>query len=136
MRLRIAVDLDGTIIPDDWQGQRHFSEPSGVALEVLDRLRKEGYYIIIHTCRVQEPDEEHIALAEGLSVEERAALVAGFLDENEIPYDEIWTKRGKPYADVYVDDKSYISLMQVWTYTHKLKRDLVAKPIKDEGGGA
>jgi len=29
-----------------------------------------------------------------------------WLQENQIPYDEIWQRTGKPDADLYVDDKS------------------------------
>jgi hypothetical protein len=32
--------------------------------------------------------------------------VEKWLETNDIPYDEIWTKPGKPKADLYVDDRA------------------------------
>jgi len=101
----IAVDLDGTLAEyDGWKGHEFIGAPIE---KIVNRVKKEkeaGAKIIIHTARIREEaldePESHI------SVEDKVKIVQAWLDENEVPYDEIWQSIGKPMADVYLDDKA------------------------------
>jgi len=100
----IAVDLDGTILDFDmhrWleEGMDYFGEPKENAIKALTRLRKLRYNIIIYTTRINE------ALHSGYTTEQMRQYVAAALYIHHIPYDEIWTGRGKPLADYYIDDR-------------------------------
>ena len=94
----IAVDFDGVI--SEYQSGDFKFDTFGKAdkniVTALMVLKKNGWKIIVHTCR---PATE--------------ALVK-FLEVNQIPYDEInrnteqpdTTNLGKPQSDVYLDDRA------------------------------
>lgn len=73
----IAVDLDHTLV--------NGSEPIEGARKALGILKEKGYRILIHTCNNPEWAEK-------------------VLRNNDIWFDSIWTKQGKPVADIYLDD--------------------------------
>jgi len=92
----LVVDFDGTIA--DWapSGYPDIGKPIEGAHRFLRLLRGEGWRIIVHSCRTGSKHE---------------AAMAKWLDDNEIPYDEInhnsaypWAE-GKPVGDVYLDDR-------------------------------
>jgi hypothetical protein len=88
----IAVDLDGVLAEyDHWQGKEHIGPPISGAHLFLTELRLLGFTIIIHTSR-----------------RERGALdyVRVWLNQNDMPYDEVWDQEGKPLAVAYVDDRA------------------------------
>ena len=104
----ICVDLDGVLARyDGWKGIRHFGKPFPYAREFMKSLSKLGH-VVIFTCRCKEPEEHDIAMAEGLSVDERKKLVEEWLNKNEIPFDEIYVGQGKPFAQVYIDDRAVV----------------------------
>ena len=92
----VCIDLDGTIAHyKEWQGEEFFGDPvEGVGL-ALEQLGKEGWKIIIYTTRSNQ------------------TLIEAYLKGNSIPFDYINHNPdqpenaigGKPYADVYVDDR-------------------------------
>jgi hypothetical protein len=93
----ICIDLDGTIAHYDvWLGPEHFGEPIDGVQEALAALKAAGWIMIIFTTR------HHVA------------LIRQYLEKHHIPFDHInenpdqpdgaWP--GKPYADVYVDDRA------------------------------
>ncbi|MBK9055351.1 MAG: hypothetical protein IPL78_31960 [Chloroflexi bacterium] len=93
----ICVDLDGTIAHYDvWIGPEHFGEPIDGVHEALKALQEAGWLIIIFTTRHQ------------------VDLIRRYLESHQIPFDYInenpdqpdgaWA--GKPFADVYVDDRA------------------------------
>lgn len=93
----IAVDLNGTILAASGpRSVAEFGQPNPGAKEVLERLRLEGYTIIIH------------------SVWGNKKEIADYLASYEIPYDHInWnpkqpvgTNIGKPLAEAYIDDRA------------------------------
>jgi hypothetical protein len=93
----IAIDFDGTIVGND------FPDIKGLkphAKETIIKLKNDGHYIIIWTCRGE------VSLNEARS----------FLKKEDIPFDSInqpapfeligFTPFPKVFADVYVDDKN------------------------------
>ena len=65
----------------------------------------ERYWVIIHTCRVNEGMHEKWN-PENLSPEARAVQIEEWLDAGGFSYDEIWLGCGKPYADWYIDNRA------------------------------
>ena len=92
----LAVDLDGTILEyDGWRGHNHFGKPLPGAREALQKLKEQGFVIIIWTTR-QNRDK-----------------IAEYLKEHGIPFDYInENPHGPPdcsnkiYADYYIDDRA------------------------------
>ena len=100
----VAVDLDGTIIEFDWetyQSIRDFGKVDRDMTKALKKARAQGWYVIIHSCRmtpmVYEPD--------GLTAKTALIHLRCFLVDNDIPFDDIWVGPGKPVAKFYVDDR-------------------------------
>lgn len=78
----IAIDFDNTLV--------FVAQPLEGAREAINVLREAGHKIIIHTCN-------------------REAHVKQVLDNNDIRYDKVHGNngKGKPLADIYIDDKGY-----------------------------
>ena len=78
----IAIDFDNTLV--------FVKEPLPGARDAINRLREKGHKIVIHSCN-------------------REAWVKEVLDNNDIRYDRVHgnESKGKPLADLYVDDKGY-----------------------------
>lgn len=98
----VAIDLDGVILDFDWDewiesGMAYFGKPKADSKVALRKLKRMGYKIIIHTCRTR-PDMH------GLKMPTLRKYVREILKSNNIPYDEIWSKQGKPLASYYIDD--------------------------------
>ncbi len=92
----IAIDLDGTIAEyDKWKGESKFGAVKPGAVDTIKELKEKGHKIIIWTTR---GDKE---------------LIEKYLDENDIPCDEINENSEQPegssnkiIADFYIDDKA------------------------------
>lgn len=92
----IAVDLDGTILEyDGWKGHDHFGKPLPGVREALQKLKEQGFVIIIWTTRNNREE------------------IAKYLKEQGIPFDYINENpygppggSNKVYADYYVDDRA------------------------------
>jgi len=102
----IIVDFDGTLckfaFPD-------VGEYQPGAREALQTLKNKGYKIVIHSVRTatywgMESQAKHIQ------------AITAFLEENEIPYDEILLSCDKPIAMAYIDDRG-ISYKGNWKKT-------------------
>ena len=95
----IVVDLDGTICEHRYPD---FGEPIAGVKEALQRLKAAGFWIVIHTVRTSSAFQ-----AAGLYEPEvnSPEAVSAFLQNHEIPYDEIWM-HDKPLAIAYIDDRS------------------------------
>ena len=88
----VCIDFDGTICTGD------ISRPEDLragVLEAMKELKRKGYRILIHSCRIHP-----------LMSRKYAAEMLEFLKVKGVPYDEVWCGRGKPIADWYVDDKA------------------------------
>jgi len=93
----IAIDFDGTLHTGRWP---NIGAPTPYAIEVMQKLKNDGHYLIIWTCR------------EG----ERQTEMVNWLLEKGIPFDRInehkpgtaelygYSAR-KVYAHLYIDDK-------------------------------
>ncbi len=92
----LVVDFDGTIAHWGSTGYPDIGEPIEGAHRFLRLLKGEGWKIIINSCR---------------SGDDHEARMTRWLEENNIPFDEInrnsdypWAT-GKPVGDVYLDDR-------------------------------
>jgi hydroxymethylpyrimidine pyrophosphatase-like HAD family hydrolase len=103
----VCIDLDGTIAHyDEWKGETHFGKPIDGVVEALTKLKENNCLLIIYTTRADK------------------TLIKLFLDTNNIPFDFINENPnqptnaigGKPFADVYIDDKA-IQFMGDWSKT-------------------
>lgn len=96
----VCVDLDGVLAKyDGWQGLHHIGEPYPQARGFMQVLKGHNLHLIVHTTRC----------CVGLQEESEGTLVRyvqAWLESHDIPYDEIWTGKGKPYAVAYVDDRA------------------------------
>jgi adenylyl-sulfate kinase len=105
----VCIDFDGVI--NNYKGYKGvgiFEEPIKGVSENMKKLKKHGWKIIIYTTRNETLDIEN------------------YLKKHDIPFDEIninseqfpHTNRGKPYADVYVDDRG-ITFKGKWDDTFR-----------------
>lgn len=76
----IAIDFDSTLV--------HRDQLLPGAKEAVWKLKREGHYILIHSCNQKKWIEK-------------------VLNDNDVPYDYIWSQedRGKPVCHAYIDDK-------------------------------
>ena len=93
----IAVDLDGTLFSG--VGCREIGPPIAGEIIRVRQLKARGYYIIIHTARINDECEA--------SWGPQLAGIEVALRKEYCPYDEIWQGRGKPVACFYADDRSW-----------------------------
>ena len=94
----IAIDFDGTIVHDRFPEVGEMMEGADCCIQ---RLRGDGHYIIINTCRNGE------TLIDAIN----------FLLEKRIPFDRVndnhpgktaeYGATRKVYADLYIDDHNY-----------------------------
>jgi histidinol phosphatase-like enzyme len=86
----LGIDFDGVI--HDYKHPikgRRMGAPIEGTKEALERLKRQGYKIIIHTVWGDEKGQK---------------TIADFMKYYELPYDEITNI--KPQADWYIDDKA------------------------------
>jgi hypothetical protein len=92
----ICIDFDGVISSyTSWKGRYIYGKPIKGAAQYTTLLKDHGWTIIIHTTRLEN---EHIEI---------------YLNENGIKYDYINhnpnqpmpSNMGKPYANIYLDDR-------------------------------
>jgi hypothetical protein len=98
----IAVDLDGVILKFDgnWKGSLFFDEPIPGAVEGLQKLRDDGFQIIVYTTRINPL----AAGNQGFTAVEQLGMVQAILNLFKIPYDKV--SFFKPLAAYYIDDRA------------------------------
>lgn len=95
----VCLDLDGVLAYyDKWRGNDHIGYPNPEGVKLANLLKVIGVKIIVDTCRLnhQWPDCDYIKVEYDIRV---------WLEKFKIPYDELWTCGGKPFAHAYVDDR-------------------------------
>lgn len=76
----IGIDFDHTLVDGD--------TPLEGAKDAINLLREKGHKILIYSANRKEWIEQ-------------------VLNNHDIRFDRIWTDRGKPNCDIFVDDKGY-----------------------------
>ena len=93
----ICVDLDNTIhISPSWGDGNLWGNPWPGAKDGLDELKRMGFKIIIYSCRAIN---ERIGMNQVEQIKE-------WMARHELPFDEIWTDRGKPISHFILDNSA------------------------------
>jgi capsule biosynthesis phosphatase len=100
-KITICFDIDNTLftyptVPNDYTTVK----PIHKMINLLKKLKKDGNYIILHTARRMKTHNNNI----GKIIKDVGVITINTLNKYEIEYDELIF--GKPYADIYIDDKS------------------------------
>ncbi|KAA6343110.1 hypothetical protein EZS27_009176 [termite gut metagenome] len=109
----IAIDFDGTLHAGQWPG---IGTPAPYAIEVMRKLKADGHYLIIWTCREGERQTEMI----------------NWLLERGIPFDKVNDHQSggveiygynsrKVYAHLYIDDKQ-VGGLPAWNEIYEFIR--------------
>ncbi|MEA4916307.1 hypothetical protein [Proteiniphilum sp.] len=99
----IAVDFDGTIVKDDYP---FIGDPMPGAIETLRKLKKEGYQLILWTCRTGQK------LAEAVKYCSENGIRFDTINEN-IRYNIVshnGSDSRKVGADLYIDDRGLVKI--------------------------
>lgn len=108
----IAVDFDGTIVKDDYP---FIGDPIPGAIDTLKKLKKEGYQLVLWTCRTGQK------LAEAIKYCAENGIRFDAINEN-IRY-RIVAYNGsdsrKISADLYIDDRGVAGLPD-WEEIYKI----------------
>ncbi len=100
---RIVIDIDGVLAKKDSDKKYSDREVDEGVLSTLREYHDRGFYIILNTARNMRTHEGRI----GKINAETAPVLLEWLDEHDVPYDEI--HYGKPWCGhegFYVDDKA------------------------------
>lgn len=99
--MRICLDVDGTLCELKSRGEDYATvRPLPHAAESIRQLREAGHYVILATARHMKTCGGNV----GLVVAKQGGTLIEWLHRHGIEYDELWF--GKPYADLYVDDRA------------------------------
>jgi hypothetical protein len=99
----VCVDFDGVLhrYNKGWHDGSIYDGPMPGASEALKHLMMDlGCQIIIHTTRATD------RVVFGQFQPNQLNELKRWLAMNEIPYDVIWTGKGKPLAHLYLDDRA------------------------------
>ena len=122
-KLRICIDLDGTICDLRMPGQTYADVlPKEGAREMIKSLHDVGHTIIINTARNMGSTGHNIVKA----LKNVGQITFEWLEKHGIEYDEIFF--GKPNADITIDDR-VIRFENNWA---DITEELVLKNAKDE----
>lgn len=119
---RIIMDLDDTIT-SNFDGDYSSVGVNRDVVEKLKEYKKNGFEIVINTSRNMRTYDGNVGKINANTL----PIILSWLDEHEIPYDEIYT--GKPWCGFegfYVDDKS-IRPSEFAKYTYDEIRQLLEK---------
>lgn len=120
-KLRICIDLDGTICEIRQEGQTYADVKVKVgAVEKIRQLRAAGHTIIIHTARNMGSTGHNV----GKALKNVGKMTFEWLEKNGIEYDEIFF--GKPNADITIDDR-VVRFQDNWAEMTEEKLEQIAK---------
>ena len=101
-KLRICIDLDGTICDIRQEGQTYAEvKVKPGAAECIRALRRAGHTVVIQTARNMGSTGHNV----GKALRNVGKITFDWLEKNGIEYDEIFF--GKPNADVMIDDRAF-----------------------------
>lgn len=99
--LRVCFDLDNTLVTvPSVAGDYSTVKPLHENIVLCQEMKKMGHTIIIYTARRMRTHSGNL----GRVMADIAGVTLDNLRNFDIPFDEIYF--GKPYADIYIDDKS------------------------------
>lgn len=100
--MRICIDLDGVICELRGENENYKDlNPIDGAINKINKLKREGHYIIIYTARRMKTHKAN----QGKIIADIGKITLDWLEKYDIPYDEIYF--GKPWADIYIDDNAF-----------------------------
>ena len=100
-KLRICIDLDGTICDIRQEGQTYAEvKVKPGAAERIRSLSRAGHTVVIYTARNMGSSGHNV----GRALRNVGRITFEWLEKNGIEYDEIFF--GKPNADVIIDDRA------------------------------
>lgn len=117
---RVVMDIDGVLAKKDC-GEYRNKEVDEDILRKLNQYSDKGFYIILYTARNMNTHEGRIGKVNA----ETAPILVEWLEEKNVPYDEI--HYGKPWCGhngFYVDDKA-IRPSEFEEMSHEEIRELV-----------
>ncbi|HNU07287.1 MAG TPA: hypothetical protein PKO33_05920, partial [Pyrinomonadaceae bacterium] len=99
-RSAVCVDLDAVLAKyKGWRGLEKIGDPIPGSREFLTEIKKK-FRVIVYTSRI---NLEHMRVDE---VARLRAHIEHWLNENELPFDDVFTGFGKPLAVAFVDDRA------------------------------
>jgi hypothetical protein len=100
----IAVDFDHTLHNGTYPD---FNPPNPDVVDGIRKLKAQGWRILIYTARICDRWFDHWydypEIAYNLNYDVKCAIKR-YLEDYNIPFDDIWTGKGKPYCRYYIDD--------------------------------
>jgi len=100
--IRICIDIDGTICKLRQEAENYKDlKPIDGAADKIKELKKQGAYIILCTARHMKSCDSNI----GKVIAKQGHTLIDWLFRFGFEYDELWF--GKPYANLYIDDKAF-----------------------------
>lgn len=100
---RLVMDLDGVLVQKHPDKSYEDLKPDPNVLDRLREYHEEDFYIILHTARNMRTYEGRL----GKINANTAPILLDWLDEHDVPYDEL--RLGKPWCGhdgYYVDDRA------------------------------
>jgi len=109
----VAIDFDRTIAQYDGRfSPLVLGEPMSGAAEFVQSLLNDGVLVWLHTCRTTVTNTvspwlgtgEFVDVA-GTTQQEVVAALYQWLERHGMLGVEVWSGKGKPIADAYIDDR-------------------------------
>jgi len=100
---KLVIDIDNTITIEDYRISYEHKQPNKILIERIREYKSLGFEIILFTARNMKTYKGNI----GKINKYTAPILINWLEENNVPYDEIIF--GKPWCGTegfYVDDKA------------------------------
>lgn len=99
--MRVCFDLDNTLVTyPHVSGDYTTVLPIQPMIDLARKMKSDGHCIIIHTARRMKTHAYNV----GAVCRDIGKITFDTLEKFEIPYDELIF--GKPYADIYIDDRA------------------------------
>jgi len=103
----IAIDLDGTILDEDIDeffrtNGKFFGKPKPFVRQALKEFQDLGYHITIFTARLNKSSEQ----INKNGYAETYESIGRILLKYAIPFNSIYEGNGKPFANIFIDDRA------------------------------